>query len=350
MTCFDPNPAYQQITPNSNGKRPISFNGYPGYKPVMLPCGQCRGCKLERARQWSMRCVHEAQMYGDGHDNAFLTLTFNDESLLKRPNPWSLNKKELQDFWKRLRKHETGINEVINTRIKDGIEEEYQHKPIRYYAAGEYGGKCRACGIQESFHSRDGCANFWPGRPHYHALTFNWRPSDLEPYSAHGPNVYYTSKKLNQYWGHGNVIVGNVTFESAGYIARYCLKKRNGEQAFDRYHQFDIETGEWQQLLPEFSTQSTRGGIGRSWFDRYLSDVYPHDFVVVRGKKMRPPKYYDRLLESQDPLLIAMLKEQREEKAALRSIDQTDARLKTREEFLRIITDKSLPRNFDGAN
>lgn len=38
-------------------------------------------------------------------------------------------------------------------------------------------------------------------------------------------------------------------------------------------------------------------GIGYEWFQKYYSDVYPHDYVVFNGRKYRPPRYYDKLYE-----------------------------------------------------
>ena len=64
-----------------------------------------------------------------------------------------------------------------------------------------------------------------------------------------------------------------------------------------------METGEMHKLWPEYVTMSRRPGIGSKWFDQYQSDVYPKDFTTVRGKKIKPPKYYDRLLENVDPEL-----------------------------------------------
>lgn len=63
-----------------------------------IPCGRCSGCRLERSRQWAIRCCNEAKMY---QDNAFLTLTYAPECL---PEGGTLVRKDMQDFWKRYRK------------------------------------------------------------------------------------------------------------------------------------------------------------------------------------------------------------------------------------------------------
>lgn len=88
--------------------------------------------------------------------------------------------------------------------------------------------------------------------------------------------------------------------ESAGYVARYCMKKITGAQAPGHYQRVDIETGEVHEVVPEFSRMSLKPGIGRPWLDKYHRDVYPHDRVVVQGMKLRPPRYYDIYLAEQE--------------------------------------------------
>lgn len=85
---------------------------------LQVPCGQCMGCRLEKARQWAVRCVHEAQMY---KNNCFITLTYNDDNL---PKSKSIDKKTVSDFMRKLRR-----------KVKQ--------KDIRFMASGEYGTTCK---------------------------------------------------------------------------------------------------------------------------------------------------------------------------------------------------------------
>lgn len=61
-------------------------------------------------------------------------------------------------------------------------------------------------------------------RPHYHVIFFNLLLNDLVPFQ-YGQSVYYRSEFLEKYWKNGFVVVGEVTFNSAGYVARYTMKK-----------------------------------------------------------------------------------------------------------------------------
>ena len=65
--------------------------------PIDVPCGQCLGCRLEKSKEWAIRVMNEVRM---NEISCFLTLTYNDENL---PKGGTLVKKDLQDFWKRLR-------------------------------------------------------------------------------------------------------------------------------------------------------------------------------------------------------------------------------------------------------
>lgn len=270
MPCYYPLDGWLSKERNPTGKRSIVFQKSEALvdKPVKLPCGQCIGCRLEKSRQWAVRMMHEAQMH---KSNSFITLTYNDDHL---PESGSLDKKHFQDFMKRLRKH-------------------YPQK-IRYFHCGEYGDK----GL----------------RAHYHAILFNidFEDKKIWKINEETKDKYYTSEKLEKIWGKGFCVITDVTFESAGYVARYCTKKITGEKAFDHYNEYCPYTGEiFTEWQPEYATMSRRPGIGKTWFDKYGTDVYPDDEVIVRGLKTRPPKFYDGQLEKFDKQLHQSIKNKR---------------------------------------
>ena len=266
MPCYSPLVAWRARYLNDSGKRPLVFKKEEGYEDmeVQLPCGQCRGCRLENSRQWAIRCVHEAQM----HDrNSFITLTYNDENL---PEDRSISKEVLQKFFKRLRR-----------RIEPN--------KIRYFACGEYGEK--------------------KSRPHYHSIVFGYDFPDKILYSkTKAGDLLYRSRLLEEVWPYGFSSIGEVTFESAAYVARYVMKKEKYSDATDQKKKYEIDlrysvvserTGEVFTLEREFALMSRRPGLGNKWFSEYKGDL-GKDFITVRGKKMTLPKYYDELLEEDD--------------------------------------------------
>lgn len=292
MVCFYPLTGYRSPTVNENGRRPIFFSSRKGFGdvPIKLACGQCSGCRLERSRQWAVRCLHESKLY---ENNCFITLTYSDNNL---PPFGSLLVKDVQDFMKRLR-----------WRYGSGI---------RVFYCGEYGPKL--------------------GRPHYHAILFNHDFKDKKFMFNNGRGEpIFSSEELDDLWEHrGITSVGAMTFDSAAYCARYCMKKINGKMADSHYEVYDLDTGERGWRVPEFAHMSRRGGIGKGHLLKYLSDVYPSDFVVVNGVKARPPRFYDGLYEVLEPQKFSLLKKRRVRNAKRHSDNNTPDRLKVRAEVL----------------
>lgn len=238
MPCYHPLPGWYGRYKTDAGKRPVVFSSADAWSDLQLeiPCGRCIGCRLERSRQWAIRCMHEASLH---EHNSFATLTYDQDNI---PKGGTLNPQHFVLFMKRLRK---------------------AHGPgVRFFQCGEYGERTE--------------------RPHHHALLFNFAVPDRRPYP--GTPGLYTSAHLDGLWTHGATTLGPVNFDTAAYVARYSLKKVTGPMADDHYH----------GRVPEYATMSRRPGIGNAWLQRFASDVYPDDAVTLRGGiKCRPPKYYD---------------------------------------------------------
>lgn len=284
MACFHPLSAWQLV----DGSIVFAERGNV-LRSLTLPCGQCVGCRLERSRQWAVRCFHESQL----HDfNSFITLTYDDSHL---PPNGSLVYRDFQLFMKLLRKSRAP-------------------NPVRFFMCGEYG---------ETFF-----------RPHFHACLFNVFFSDrrLLKRLPSGSNLY-RSPELESLWTKGFSSIGDVTFESAAYVARYCLKKVTGPSASSHYTRVDSDTGEIYNITPEFTRMSLKPGIGANWFRRYRSDVFndDKDFVVVRGVKMKPPRYYDNLLKDASDFTSDYVEFMRQQKAQNAAADNTPERLAVRE-------------------
>lgn len=222
-----------------------------------LPCGQCWECRFKRSRDWAVRCMHEAQLH---KSNAFITLTYAPEHL---PADNSLHYDDFQRFMKRLRKRFKGTN-------------------IRFYMCGEYG---------ENF-----------GRPHFHACLFGIDFPDKKFLTKNkNGDCLYTSNILQDLWPFGISSIGDVNFQSAAYVARYIMKKITGDRAFKHYNEVDEDGVINGSRTPEFTRMSLKPGIGAGWLEKYRSDVYPHDHVIVKGRPVKPPRYYDKKYADVDP-------------------------------------------------
>lgn len=127
-------------------------------------------------------------------------------------------------------------------------------------------------------------------------------------------------------------MIGDLTHESAGYVASYCTKKLRGQLAQTTYRRVDLVTGEVYPLPPIFASQSKRPMIGETWFEKYGHEVYRGDSseVIDQGKRAKPPRAYDRLLARRDPDQHAAVKARRVAEAHVLAPDSTPKRLRTR--------------------
>lgn len=213
------------------------------YASFQLPCGKCIECRLDYARQWAIRCVHEAQM----HENScFITLTYSDENLTSPKLVYS----DFQKFMKRLRRA-------------------YPNRQIGVFVTGEYGEKTK--------------------RPHWHAILFGWAPADRrDPYVSPNGDTTWSSDSLSSHWGKGHCNFGTVTFHSAGYCARYAAKKLvHGPDGHD---------------FEPISKKSSKHAIGKRWLEKHWSDVFNHgQLILADGSKSSIPRYYEKWFKEHHP-------------------------------------------------
>lgn len=221
--------------------------------------------------------MHEARYFDE---SSFLTLTYSDEHL---PPGSSLDKPAYQRFLKRLRFASAPVR-------------------LRFLGCGEYGDNL--------------------GRPHYHFIILgrSFREDRKRWKRGSDGNQLYVSDSLRALWPYGDSLIGSVSLQSAGYVARYALKKVNGAKAAEHY----------QGRTPEFMTCSQ--GLGGRWFDEFSSDVFPDDFVVMKGKRLRVPRYYDKQLPED---YLQEVKARRVERAQLHADNNTPERRAVRETVAR---------------
>jgi hypothetical protein len=265
MSCHLPVQAWRSLKgPNpATGKWPLVSKRSEGYvdMEVIRPCGKCIGCRLDYSRSKAVRAMHES-LYHDR--NCFITLTYTDDYL-----PYSTNgvaptirKKDHQMFLKRLRR---AIEPV----------------KIRYMGCAEYGEQNE--------------------RPHYHDIIFGYDFSDDRVFhSISSGNRLYTSPLLSVAWPYGHSLIGDLTFDSAAYVASYTVKKLTGPKGVDAYEKLGRE--------PPCGFMSLKPAIGYQWIEDYAFDVYSHDSVIVRGHEQRPPRYYDKMFEKFGGDIITLTK------------------------------------------
>lgn len=262
-----------------------------------IPCNNCMGCKLEKSRQWAVRMMHESKLYDQ---NSFLTLTYDDQAL---PQDYGLDLRHLQLFFKRLRKS-------LGTQ------------KIRFFACGEYGDL--------------------NGRPHYHAIVFNYDPPDKLKHSVNANGqINYSSETLCRLWTHGFATTADVTHASCAYVARYVTKKIKTADSFgaNRYYRLSPVDGAFHHVRPEFAVMSRRPGLGSAYAEQFKSDFYPSGYIVVDGVRQAPPKFYVQKLTEEEQAKLKMQKIVRAKRSE-KTIERRLARAAVRDARIQNLTRK----------
>ena len=173
-------------------------------------------------------------------------MTYDDEHV-----PDSLSKRELQLFWKRIRKS------IFPRKIK-------------YFACGEYG---------DTY-----------GRPHYHAIVFGLDWSD--------------EKIILECWNRGFIKIGGVTRKSCAYVTDYCLKKydkRRNKELYEDYGQ-------------EAPFQLCSQGLGLGFAIANRQQLQDDLGTTLNGKRVGLPRYYVRKLEIDTDIMREFAKNSSKEK------------------------------------
>lgn len=346
MACNNPLKAYGRLRDDDSGlydlhfvnefiTSQIEYKGKIYHTQLELPCGQCMACRLKYSQEWAVRCMLESGLY---KDNYFITLTYNDlyvpRSSYQRLDDYtgevvteeslSLRYSDVQLFLKRLRTN---------------LHRKYGHQGVRFYGCCEYGSTT--------------------SRPHYHIIMFNCPLPDLEVVSSNfRGDCYYRSEFVEDCWSIldkesgirvplGFVTIGDVTYDSCAYTARYMTKKHKG---LDK-HYYSL-----RNIEPERSFMSLKPGIARTYFDENSEKIYKYDQIIITGadgiaKKVRPPRYYDNLYDIFSPEDMQRVKEVRivSGRNSRRQIEERTSL--SRNEYLEVCENKllhnvkSLPRN-----
>lgn len=247
-----------------------------------IPCGQCINCRLDKSRDWANRVMLEAKEF---KNNYFITLTYDEINV---PYKQIIDTETGEIIIGQTLKKEDLTN--FNKRLNITWKRKHNHQGIRYYECGEYGETTE--------------------RPHYHLIIFNLpHLEDLKYYTTTDTgNILYTSETITKIWGKGYVTIGEVTWDSACYVARYVMKKKYGKDAENYYKS--------KAKIPEFTTMSRMPGIAKNYYDQNKEKIYATDEIFIQGTKeiikAKPSKYFDRLYEKENPKHMKEIKRKRD--------------------------------------
>lgn len=267
---------------SNNIRKIAAHRGIHNAVPTIIRCGRCVDCRLHDSKVWATRCMLEAKYH---QHNYFLTLTYDPEHLPVKDAidldtgevfpqlTGTLKKEDLQDFWKNLRSYYKYHNLPLDN--------------FKYKSCGEYGDKY--------------------DRPHYHAICFGLYVPDLKfSHKSKKGFPVYTSEIISKIWKKGKIALGDVTFDSCAYVARYVLKKIYGKYA-DEYYKIIGKD-------PEFTTNSL--GIAKDYYLDHRDTIYETDELFINTDKgvqvVKPPRYFDKMYDIDYPEDMKRLKDARQ--------------------------------------
>lgn len=261
-------------------------------KDVMLiPCGQCIGCKIQKKQDWATRIEMEAKTWPK-ETVWFVTLTYDNEHIPGVNHETGEVVREAM-YLRRKNSHDLAVNmtlwyEDIQNFLKR-LRKAYKGQ-LRYFVAGEYGEKT--------------------GRPHYHMILFGYKPEKLETYSKVKPDEYMVDSRITRCWGMGIHNLINPTQGGYSYVAGYVTKKYDDET---KEH---IKNG----LRPPFAQMSRDPGLGFEYYQAHKEEIWQKGYIQLdNGKRASIPRYFQEMQRLEDPKVLWELKKRNQQKA----IDKT---------------------------
>ena len=260
-------------------------------KVMLIPCGQCIGCRIRQREDWTTRIELEARDYPKD-EVWFITLTYDDEHVPGMIVKTGEIMRKVQYTWKPGEKRPSSVQLLLYEDIQKFLKrlrKAYRGK-LRYFVAGEYGEQT--------------------ARPHYHMILYGWKPTDLENLYKIHHNGYYNSKWLADLWGMGQIQIAQAVPETYRYVAGYVTKKMyeiDGKKENQYY--------ELGQTKP-FACMSLKPGLGDHYYQEHKKEIWRQGYIqCTNGKQAQIPRYYEKQMEKENPARLWRIKQNRQKKA-----------------------------------
>lgn len=260
-------------------------------KIMLIPCGQCIGCRIRQREDWTTRIELEARDYPK-EEVWFITLTYDDDHVPGMIVKTGEVMRKVQYTWKPGEKRPSSVQILLYEDIQKFLKrlrKAYRGK-LRYFVAGEYGEQT--------------------ARPHYHMILYGWRPTDLKDLYKIHHNGYYTSKWLENLWRMGQIQIAQAVPETYRYVAGYVTKKMyeiDGKKANAYY--------ELGQTKP-FACMSLKPGLGDHYYQEHKAEIWRKGYIqCTNGKQAQIPRYYEKQMEAENPERLWRIKQNRQKNA-----------------------------------
>lgn len=141
-------------------------------------------------------------------------------------------------------------------------------------------------------------------------ILYGWKPTDLKQLYKIHHNGYYTSEWLEKLWGNGQIQIAQAVPETYRYVAGYVTKKMyeiDGKKANAYY--------ELGQQKP-FACMSLKPGLGDAYYQEHKEEIWKQGYIqCTNGKQAQIPRYYEKMMEKENPERLWRIKQNRQRKA-----------------------------------
>lgn len=263
------------------------------YEPkiMLIPCGQCIGCRIQQREDWTTRIELEARQWPK-EQVWFITLTYDDDHVPGMILKTGEIMRKVQYVWKPGEKSPESVQTLLYTDVQKFLKrlrKAYKSR-LRFFCAGEYGEQT--------------------ARPHYHMILYGWEPTDLKQLYKIRHNGYYTSEWMQKLWGNGQIQIAQAVPETYRYVAGYVTKKMyeiDGKKANAYY--------ELGQQKP-FACMSLKPGLGDAYYQEHKEEIWKQGYIqCTNGKQAQIPRYYEKMMEKENPERLWRIKRNRQRKA-----------------------------------
>lgn len=262
------------------------------YEPrvMLIPCGQCIGCRIRQREDWTTRIELEARQWPKERV-WFITLTYDDAHVPGMILKTGELLRKAQYVWKPGEEAPESVQTLLYTDVQKFLKRlrKAYKAQLRFFCAGEYGEQT--------------------ARPHYHMILYGWEPTDLKQLYKIHHNGYYTSEWMKSIWGMGQIQIAQATPETYRYVAGYVTKKMyeiDGEKA-NVYYKLG-------QQKP-FACMSLKPGLGEAYYQEHKAEIWRQGYIqCTNGKRAQIPRYYEKMMEKENPERLWRIKRSRQKR------------------------------------
>lgn len=123
-------------------------------------------------------------------------------------------------------------------------------------------------------------------------------------------SIYYYSDIISKLWNKGNILIGECSYKSCAYVARYVVKKQKGKSS-EVYKNLGVEE--------PFVRMSRMPGLAQRYYESNKDILIEEDKIYLAeqngSKIVKPPRYFDKQTELYNEIAYYANKERRQKRS-----------------------------------